>query len=306
MCCRRRTRSGRRGAGAVREGRRTDPDGSLHPLPPAGQQERGPLARRRGRPGGVRGRRAGQAVGKPARRGGGEAVEGRKPAMPKEGAALSAEQVETLRRWVAEGATWPKGVVLKEAPKAGADWWSLRPVAKVEPPKTEGIPPSWSSNPIDRFVFAGLKAKGLEPSPPAEKRVIIRRLTYDLTGLPPTPRGDRRVRGGPVAALVRGDRRSPAGVAPLRRALGPALARRRPLRRKQRLRTQRPHPDAVAVPRLRHPRLQRRSAVRSARASNIWPATWSAGAIRASRSAPRSSSAGRTTTSATRTPRRPR
>ena len=114
-------------------------------------------------------------------------VRGGRPAMPKEGTPLSLEQVETLRRWVAEGASWPKEVVLKEPPKAGAEWWALRPLVKVEPPKPKGLPEAWSSNPIDGFVFQGLTTKGLRPSPPAEKPALIRRLTFDLTGLPPTP-----------------------------------------------------------------------------------------------------------------------
>ena len=57
----------------------------------------------------------------------GSSGKGGKPRMPKEGPALSVEQVAVLRRWVEQGARWPEGIVLKEAPKAGADWWSLRP-----------------------------------------------------------------------------------------------------------------------------------------------------------------------------------
>jgi hypothetical protein len=48
------------------------------------------------------------------------------------------------------------------------------------------MPAAWSSNPIDRFVFASLREKGLTPNPPADRRVLIRRLSYDLTGLPST------------------------------------------------------------------------------------------------------------------------
>jgi Protein of unknown function (DUF1553)/Protein of unknown function (DUF1549)/Planctomycete cytochrome C len=117
----------------------------------------------------------------------GSSAKGGKPKMPKEGPALSAEQVSVLRRWVEQGASWPDGMVLKEAPKAGSDWWSLRPLGKVEPPRAEGWPEERSANPIDAFIAAGLKAKGLEPSRPASRRTLIRRLTYDLTGLPPTP-----------------------------------------------------------------------------------------------------------------------
>jgi hypothetical protein len=112
---------------------------------------------------------------------------GKRPAMPREGEPLSPAQVDLVRRWIAEGAVWPKGLVVKESPKAGADWWSLRPIAAVVPPGPEGLPPDWSGNPIDRFIYAGLREHGLTPSPPADARPLIRRLTYDLTGLPPTP-----------------------------------------------------------------------------------------------------------------------
>ncbi len=117
----------------------------------------------------------------------GSSVQGGKPRMPKEGPALSVEQVTVLGRWVEQGARWPEGMVLKEAPKAAADWWSLRPLGRIDPPRAEGWPAGQSGNPIDAFIAAGLKEKGLEPSPPASRRTLIRRLSYDLTGLPPTP-----------------------------------------------------------------------------------------------------------------------
>ena len=77
--------------------------------------------------------------------------------------------------------------MLKEAPKAGAEWWSLRPLGKIEPPRAESWLEERVENPIDAFIAAGLKEKGLEPSSPSARRTLIRRLSYDLTGLPPTP-----------------------------------------------------------------------------------------------------------------------
>ncbi|HEX6987048.1 MAG TPA: c-type cytochrome domain-containing protein, partial [Planctomycetaceae bacterium] len=103
------------------------------------------------------------------------AAEGERPAMPKEGEPLSAEEVETLRRWIAGGAAWPEGVVLREASKADGSWWSLRPLAAAEPPSSEGLPAGWAANPIDRFVFAKLAEQGLTPNPPADRRTLIRR-----------------------------------------------------------------------------------------------------------------------------------
>lgn len=66
-------------------------------------------------------------------------------------------------------------------------WWSLQALHGHKSPEPEGIPDRWRQNPIDRFIFAELAQRGLTPNPPAERRALIRRLTYDLTGLPPTP-----------------------------------------------------------------------------------------------------------------------
>ena len=72
-----------------------------------------------------------------------------------------------------------------EPRRAGNDWWSLR--APVDPKLPDVKDAGWAVNPIDRFVLAKLEAAGLRPSAPAEKRTLIRRVTFDLTGLPPTP-----------------------------------------------------------------------------------------------------------------------
>ncbi|MEO2049150.1 MAG: DUF1553 domain-containing protein [Pirellulales bacterium] len=70
----------------------------------------------------------------------------------------------------------------------GAQWWSLQPLEINRPPSLPNIPTDWQANPIDRFIYKSLSDKGLQPSPPASSRVLIRRATYDLIGLPPTPR----------------------------------------------------------------------------------------------------------------------
>jgi mono/diheme cytochrome c family protein len=95
--------------------------------------------------------------------------------MPPDGEALSREQIGVLRAWIDQGAKWPA---------ANSDHWSLR--ALIAPP----IPPSNGmaiANPIDAFILARLKEKGLTPSPIADRRTLIRRLTFNLHGLPPTP-----------------------------------------------------------------------------------------------------------------------
>jgi Protein of unknown function (DUF1553)/Protein of unknown function (DUF1549)/Planctomycete cytochrome C len=95
--------------------------------------------------------------------------------MPPDSPALSAVQVGILRAWIDQGARWPS---------SDADQWSLRPL--VKPAIPAGAAPGPAS-PIDAFVRAKLAERGLSPSPPADRRILIRRLTFDLHGLPPTP-----------------------------------------------------------------------------------------------------------------------
>ncbi|WP_169974357.1 DUF1553 domain-containing protein [Tautonia rosea] len=112
-------------------------------------------------------------------------AEGERPRMPIKGDPLTPDQVETLRRWIAEGANWPEGLVL--SPDDESIWWSFRPIAPVEPPNHPTAPEAWQTHPIDRFVFSRLAEQGLSPSPPADRRTLIRRASFDLRGLPPTP-----------------------------------------------------------------------------------------------------------------------
>jgi hypothetical protein len=91
--------------------------------------------------------------------------------------------VDALTEWVRRGAPWPEA-----ATAAPPDWrthWAFQPVTNPPPP----VDPAdhWSRTSIDRFVRAKLTDKGLAPSGEADKRVLVRRLTFDLTGLPPTP-----------------------------------------------------------------------------------------------------------------------
>jgi len=99
---------------------------------------------------------------------------------------LSPAEVEALERWIAAGAVWPDdGQVVTTRKDAWATHWAFQPVANPSPPETDR--PDWVRTPIDAFVLERLEAEGLSPSPPADRRTLIRRLTYDLTGLPPTP-----------------------------------------------------------------------------------------------------------------------
>jgi mono/diheme cytochrome c family protein len=104
--------------------------------------------------------------------------------MPPKG-ALSREQVTAVRAWIEAGATYASEPVVRR--RAGDDWWSLRPIRKVAPPHFSGSGAAWIKSPVDAFILAGLKSRGLLPAPEAEPRALIRRLTFDLTGLPPRP-----------------------------------------------------------------------------------------------------------------------
>ncbi len=114
-------------------------------------------------------------------------IDGRLPSMPKEGEPLSGDQIEVLRAWIEEGADWPDGLVVQQTSRADGNWWSFQPLAAVEPPEVDDLPVAWADNPIDRFVYRRLAEQGLAPSSPADRRALIRRVTYGVTGLPPTP-----------------------------------------------------------------------------------------------------------------------
>ncbi len=85
---------------------------------------------------------------------------------------LTAEQKEILRKWIEEGAQWKQH-------------WSFIPPASQTPPEVKDA--AWAKTPIDHFVLARLEAEGLKPNEEADRRSLIRRVTFDLTGLPPTP-----------------------------------------------------------------------------------------------------------------------
>ena len=70
-------------------------------------------------------------------------------------------------------------------PADKADHWAFKPARRPAQPNVKNS--SWARNPVDRFVLAKLEAEGLAPSPEADRRTLIRRLSFDLTGLPPSP-----------------------------------------------------------------------------------------------------------------------
>jgi hypothetical protein len=102
---------------------------------------------------------------------------------------LPGDEAAALRDWIARGAPWGTDPIdafrFTTAKRAGRDWWSLAPVRRPGPPGVSGG--GWARNPIDAFLLARLESSGLRPSPEADRTALIRRLAFDLTGLPPTP-----------------------------------------------------------------------------------------------------------------------
>ena len=114
-----------------------------------------------------------------------EVVDG-KAEMPKDRAPLSLEDRDLLKAWILEGGKWPANTELK---KSGRDlnWWSLVPIKQMETPKLSPAERAWARNPIDAFIAEKHREKGLKPTPAADRRTLIRRVYYDLIGLPPSP-----------------------------------------------------------------------------------------------------------------------
>ncbi|OWK40584.1 PSD1 and planctomycete cytochrome C domain-containing protein [Fimbriiglobus ruber] len=102
-------------------------------------------------------------------------------------APLKDAQIAALTRWVELGAPWPadKSTAQSGGTTQATTHWAFQPVRNHEPPTVREA--AWVRTPVDRFVLARLEAEGLRPSQVADKRTLIRRATYDLTGLPPTP-----------------------------------------------------------------------------------------------------------------------
>ncbi len=194
--------------------------------------------------------------------------------MPPGGKLPVAEQ-SILTRWVKEGLPWgtqpaavsPAPASVQSGPAsarsiaAARREWSHQPVMRPAVPTVKDR--GWVRNPIDAFVLARLEAERLHPASEADRVTLIRRLTYDLTGLPPTPGEVERLPRRSIAGSLRATGQPANRFTPLRRALGAALAGPRPLRRDQRLRAGLGQAVRLAISRLCHRCLQRRQAVRS-------------------------------------------
>ena len=103
---------------------------------------------------------------------------------------LSAREISDLTKWISKGAFDPRFSAPRDQPKRlslaqARSFWSFQPVIRPAVPRIDD--PSWNRTPIDRFVRRRLQVNGLTPTDVAGKRTLIRRATFDLTGLPPTP-----------------------------------------------------------------------------------------------------------------------
>ncbi len=92
------------------------------------------------------------------------------------GSPLPSEEVAALRAWIEQGAPWEGALQTEQPRRSGPDWWAWQPLPRADPTQS-----------LDGFIERKLAEKGLNRNPPADRRTLIRRVAYDLTGLPPTP-----------------------------------------------------------------------------------------------------------------------
>ena len=111
------------------------------------------------------------------------------PQMPQDAAPLSQADVDLFREWIAAGAPWPDGYRLTDTVVDNFDWWSLKPLERPPVPQFEHGSPEYYRirTPIDAFIAKTLQEHDLPSAAEADEHTLIRRLSYDLTGLPPTP-----------------------------------------------------------------------------------------------------------------------
>ncbi len=106
--------------------------------------------------------------------------------MPMNGEALEPDQIALIRRWIDQGAEWPEDEqsAIPESQSAIKQHWAFIAPARAALPQVKNV--SWVKTPIDRFILARLEKEGLTPSPEADRATLLRRLSLDLIGLPPT------------------------------------------------------------------------------------------------------------------------
>jgi mono/diheme cytochrome c family protein len=109
------------------------------------------------------------------------------PVMPPAGPKLTAEQVGIVRAWIDQGAEWidqPGTSTLQSSSQPKSTHWAFQPIQKVQVPQVQRG--DWARNPIDAFILARLEREKIAPSPEESKLTLLRRVSLDLTGLPPS------------------------------------------------------------------------------------------------------------------------
>ncbi|MCA9133490.1 MAG: DUF1549 domain-containing protein, partial [Planctomycetales bacterium] len=108
---------------------------------------------------------------------------------------LSEPEIQALEHWIELGAPWPASAEPLAEVSSASDHWAFQDIRS--PPIPAVGQPQWLQTPVDAFVLARLEDQGLSPSPPAPRQTLIRRVSYALTGLPPTPQEVDRFVGDP-------------------------------------------------------------------------------------------------------------
>ncbi len=118
-----------------------------------------------------------------------EVLLGDKPEMPQKAQPLDSKTVKAVGEWIRTGAVWPDSTKLTDKSEGGQSvpLWSLQPIQNPKIPESPQSQKSWSRNAIDRFIAKDHVSHGFKPAPEADRRTLVRRLYFDLTGLPPSP-----------------------------------------------------------------------------------------------------------------------
>ncbi|MEE2636186.1 MAG: PSD1 and planctomycete cytochrome C domain-containing protein [Acidobacteriota bacterium] len=133
-------------------------------------------------------------------------VQGRPVLMPPTG-ALVASEIENLITWIDMGAPWPENAVVAATPDPSEPFdlntrrrehWAWQPIQRTVPSTVRDV--AWPQDAVDQFILASLEGEGLAPSAAADRSTLIRRLSFDLRGLPPTPAEIARFVGDPSPA----------------------------------------------------------------------------------------------------------
>ncbi|MFT5467717.1 MAG: hypothetical protein ACI8UO_002824 [Verrucomicrobiales bacterium] len=114
--------------------------------------------------------------------------------MPHEKPKLSSESIASLERWIELGVPWPEKFVI-DPDRNLLDHWSFKPLHLTELPKD-------AAHPIDHFIRQQMLASELEPAPPADRQTLVRRLFFDLIGLPPSFEDQQKFADAPVAKII--------------------------------------------------------------------------------------------------------